>query len=128
MGFSLLAMWRYDCPRCRQSKIFTEPFNISDPIAMPRNCKVCSQRTEPEPGFYYGAMFVSYIISSFGLLLPTLFLIFYFKWSVMGAVSFAIFLAVITYIRLLRLSRSLWLHLNVKYDPTYAGIKKEPNV
>lgn len=27
---------------------------------MPRYCPVCAQTFEPEPGFYYGAMYVSY--------------------------------------------------------------------
>ncbi|MBF9239741.1 DUF983 domain-containing protein [Hymenobacter sp. BT683] len=30
---------------------------------MPAVCPVCGQPTEPEPGFYYGAMFVSYAFS-----------------------------------------------------------------
>ncbi|WP_158233421.1 DUF983 domain-containing protein [Reichenbachiella sp. 5M10] len=30
---------------------------------MEKNCKVCHQAFEPEPGFYYGAMFVSYAFS-----------------------------------------------------------------
>lgn len=118
MTFSLKAVWGYDCPRCRKSKIFTEPFVLHDPLAMPKTCEVCGQRTEPEPGFYYGAMFMSYIISSFGLLAPTLFLVFYFKWSVYGALAFTILIAALGYVRLLRLSRSIWLHLNVKYDPS----------
>jgi len=68
-------------------------------------------------------MFVSYIISSFGLLIPTLILVFYFKWSTYGALAFTIFLAALIYFRLVRLSRSLWLHMNVKYDPSL-GLKK----
>ncbi len=114
------AMWQYKCPRCRQSSIFSEPFEISKPLEMPERCAHCNQKLEPEPGFYYGAMFVSYILSAWMLLLPTLLLVFYFKWSVVGAISFTIFLAALVYIRLLRGSRSLWLHLNVKYDPPAA--------
>ncbi|WP_084549221.1 DUF983 domain-containing protein [Hymenobacter psychrotolerans] len=30
---------------------------------MPEVCPVCGQPPEPEPGFYYGAMFVSYAFS-----------------------------------------------------------------
>jgi len=119
MGFSFKAVWDYRCPRCREGKIFDEPFDFGDPLAMPKRCQVCDQAIEPEPGFYYGAMFLSYIISSGLLLLPTLLLIFYFEWSVGAAIAFAIFLAVVTYFKLLRGSRSLWLHLNVKYNPNH---------
>jgi len=54
------------------------------------------QKTEPEPGFYFGAMFMSYIVSSFYLLLPTLLLVFYFNWSLNGAFAFTLFLAAIS--------------------------------
>ena len=120
------AMWQYKCPKCRQSKIFTEPFQFSKPLEMPRACAHCGQRFEPEPGFYYGAMFLSYILSGWLLLLPTLLLVFYFKWSTMAAISLAIFLAALVYFRLLRGSRSLWLHINVKYDPKASAISNPP--
>lgn len=117
MGMSYKAMWNNKCPKCRQGKIFVEPFQLSDPLAMPKRCEYCEQLMEPEPGFYYGAMFISYILSSWFLLLPTLLLVFYFKWSAMGAISFSIFLAAVTYMKFLRGSRSFWLHLMVKHDP-----------
>ena len=119
MGFSFSAMWKYKCPRCRRTKIFSEPFILSKPLEMPHHCSVCGQRFEPEPGFYYGAMFISYILSGWILLAPTLLLVFYFNWSSMSAIAFAIFLAALMYIRLVRGSRSLWLHLNVKYDESW---------
>lgn len=118
-------MWQYKCPRCRKAKIFTEPFEFSKPLAMPTRCPHCNQKMEPEVGFYYGAMFVSYILSAWMLLLPTLLLVFYFKWSPTGAIFFAIFLAALVYVRLLRGSRSLWLHINVKHDPA-AEAKEAP--
>lgn len=118
MGFSFRAMWNYKCPRCREGDLFVKPMDIGKPLDMPKNCAVCGQKTEPEPGFYFGAMFASYIISSWFLLLPTLLLVFYFKWSVTAALAFTIFLAALCYLRLLRGSRSLWIHLMVKYDPT----------
>jgi len=75
------------------------------------------QTMEPEPGFYFGAMFISYVASVWFLLLPALLLVFYFKWSVEGAMAFIIALAALTYFKFLRGSRSLWLHLMVKHDP-----------
>lgn len=107
------------CPRCRKGKLFVEPFEITKPLDMYRNCSTCNQRIEPEPGYYFGAMFLSYIFSAWYLLIPTLLLVFYFKWSVGSAIGLIIFLAVISYLKILRLSRSLWIHINVKYDSKY---------
>jgi len=52
------------CPRCRQGDIFIYPLrNILKFSAMNKNCSHCDADFEPEPGFYFGAMFVSYAIS-----------------------------------------------------------------
>ncbi len=84
---------------------------------MPEKCQYCGQKTEPEIGFYYGAMMVSYAISSWLFLGIVLFLVFYYKWTVESAMLVVIALAVVTYLWLLRYSRSLWLHLMEKHKP-----------
>ncbi len=117
MGFSLKASWNYKCPRCRQGDIFTKPLVLSKPLDMPKRCSFCNQLTEPEIGFYYGAMMVSYGISSWTFLAIVLVLVFYFDWTVNSAMFVVIALALVTYLWLLRYSRSLWLHLMVKHSP-----------
>ena len=117
MGFSIKAAWNYKCPRCRQGDIYSKPFDLGKPLQMPKRCQFCDQKMEPEPGFYFGAMFISYILSAWFLLLPTLLLVFYFDWSVTAALFFTLFLGAITYLKFLRGSRSLWLHFMVKHDP-----------
>lgn len=117
MSFSFKAMWKNKCPRCRKGKIFVEPFRWNKPLDMPLRCEVCGQKTEPEPGFYFGAMFINYIASAFFLIGPTLLLVLYYKWPVERAMLVVIGLGALTYLKFLRGSRSLWLHLMVKYDP-----------
>jgi len=57
---STLALLDLRCPRCHEGKIFkTSAFSTSF-AEMPEHCPVCGQALEPEPGFYWGAMFVSY--------------------------------------------------------------------
>ena len=113
------SMWTYTCPKCRSTKMFKEPFQISDPLNMHERCAVCNQHFTPEPGFYYGAMFLSYILSAWFLLVPAFALVFIFDWSVNGAMLFVLALAAITYLKFLRFSRSLWIHIVVKYDKRY---------
>jgi len=117
MGFSIKACWNYKCPRCRQGDIFTKPLQLTDPLAMPKRCEYCKQLTEPEIGFYYGAMMVSYGISAWLFLAIVLILVFYFDWSVNQAMMVVIVLAIVSYLKLLRFSRSMWLHLMVKHNP-----------
>jgi uncharacterized protein (DUF983 family) len=49
------------CPRCHKGNLFiTSAFNIRGFYKMHPSCPACEQTFEPEPGFYYGAMFISY--------------------------------------------------------------------
>lgn len=115
-------MWQYKCPKCRQGDIFIKPLVLLKPLDMPKSCEYCGQVTEPEPGFYYGAMFLSYIFSGWYLLLPALLLVFYFKWTLGAAMSLIILIAILSYLRILRSARSLWLHMMIKHDP---AVEKE---
>ena len=114
---------KYTCPRCRSFKMFKEPMELSSPLEMHKKCEVCNQDFEPEPGFYFGAMFLSYIISGFGILIPGLILVFYFKWSVEATMALIIFVGLLTAIKLMRFSRSLWIHFIVKYDQDFETTK-----
>jgi TM2 domain-containing membrane protein YozV len=89
---------------------------LNKPLEMHDNCPVCGQNFMPEPGFYYGAMFVSYLLSSFFFLFIAGVTIIYFGWTVEGAFGLIIFLGIILYIWLLRISRSIWIHFMVKYE------------
>lgn len=116
MKFSFKAMWNYKCPRCKEGDMYKKPFSFSDPLAMHTNCPNCKLSYMPEPGFYFGALIISYAISSWMLLLPALLLVFKFDWSVNQAMIFSILLAGVTYLKILRGSRSLYLHLTMAYD------------
>ena len=111
------SIFNMTCPKCRKTPLFESPFKVSQPLAMNKKCPVCGQRFEPEPGFYYGAMFISYIFMGFISLGLTGLMVFYFKFSI--ELAFGILLAALALIFLwnLRFSRSIWIHLVVKYDP-----------
>ncbi len=113
----IASTFKYKCPRCRKGDLFTKPFNISKPLDMPKRCVHCEQKTEPEPGFYFGAMFLSYLLTAFPLLAIGLGLGFAFDWSMGGIIWALLFVAALTFVKVLRFSRSLWIHLMVKYEP-----------
>ena len=55
------------CPRCRQGQLFRLPV-WRGPIAMHDRCPVCGLKFEREPGYFVGAMYMSYALT----LLPAL--------------------------------------------------------
>jgi uncharacterized protein (DUF983 family) len=106
------------CPRCRRGELFpTSSFSFDKPFQQYEHCPKCGQDYFPEPGFYYGAMFISYIGSAFFCLGFVMLLHWVFDWST--AASFAALLAVaaLMFVWWFRFSRSVYFHLVTKYRP-----------
>jgi uncharacterized protein (DUF983 family) len=60
----LSAVWNCKCPRCWKGDVFAHSvFNYLKFNKTNSTCSHCGIAFEPEPGFYYGAMFVSYAIT-----------------------------------------------------------------
>ena len=52
------------CPKCRQGNMFpVSPFSYRKLTVMHSRCQVCDANLIPEPGFYDGAMYISYAFS-----------------------------------------------------------------
>lgn len=113
----LLNALHYKCPKCQRGDLYTKPFEFSKPVNMPDHCLECGQSFMPEPGFYYGSMFLSYIMSGFTFLSIVALCIIVFKMSVNAAMGILVLIAILIYFPLLRFSRSLWINLMVKYKP-----------
>jgi uncharacterized protein (DUF983 family) len=59
-----LAIIKSKCPQCQSGKMFNYPFyNLKKFMEMETNCKVCGLKYEVEPGFFWGAMYVSYALT-----------------------------------------------------------------
>ena len=59
-----LAIAQCNCPQCREGKLFpVSPFSYQKLSAVNEKCDHCGVRLIPEPGFYDGAMYISYAFS-----------------------------------------------------------------
>lgn len=72
-----LALLELRCPRCHAGSLFTHSALSVKFMEMPAECPVCHHTYEPEPGFHYGAMYISLGLSA-GILLAIGFLPNYF--------------------------------------------------
>lgn len=63
-GTRLYSIFRNKCPKCHEGQFFetNNPYKLSAFSKMPEKCPVCEQKYEPETGFFYGAMYVSYAL------------------------------------------------------------------
>lgn len=112
---------QYKCPRCRQGDLFKKPVQLNKPFDMNECCEHCGQSFSPEPGYYYGAMFISYIWTAFASLAIVGICLFVFDWSVNASMGFLVFLGIISFFWVLRISRSMYIHLDVRYDEKLAA-------
>ena len=72
-GSKAYSVFNMKCPRCQDGDLFeTGSFSFQKSFDMPENCPKCGQKYFLGPGFYYGAMFISYIITGFYALIAVL--------------------------------------------------------
>ncbi|HEY8387447.1 MAG TPA: DUF983 domain-containing protein [Parasegetibacter sp.] len=114
------------CPRCREGKMFQNKtaIRLEKNLKLNKNCPVCGQPTEIEPGFYYGTAYVSYALTvaiSVATFVAWVVLIGmslqdnrFIGWLILNGL-----LLLVLQPWLMRISRSLWISWFVKYDPDW---------
>jgi apolipoprotein N-acyltransferase len=83
---------------------------------MPKSCNTCNQVYEPEPGFYFGAMFISYIITGTLFLILAGLALLVLKLNVNQTTFLVLGVGALFFVFFFRISRVLWIHFIVKYD------------
>lgn len=61
-GTKLYSIVNRKCPHCHEGEFMVSrnPYDLSRAGDLLEACPVCHRKYEPEPGFYYGGMYVSY--------------------------------------------------------------------
>ena len=107
------------CPKCREGELFESSsfsFN-SKSFYMPDSCPVCEQNYMPEPGFYYGAMFLSYILTGTFSIIFMFIVHWYFGLTLMTSFGILVLVLGLFFVFVFRIARSLWINIMVSYDP-----------
>ncbi len=117
-GSILYGILKFKCPRCHEGDLYTNknPYNLRKLLVMNRKCSVCQQTFTPEPGFYFGAAYISYMFITLACVIS--FLLFFFAFKVKDVnsiiflmIAFTVLLAPLNY----RLSRSVWANIFIRY-------------
>jgi len=95
------------------------PYRFKTMTDFNSRCSVCDQNFEPEPNFYYGAMYVSYGYTV--ALFVAVYIIFgiwmgWTMWPTVGALAVTLVLLAPV---IFRISRTTWLSMFVKYDKNF---------
>lgn len=130
--YSMVAM---TCPRCYKGDLFKTTSAYKKGMAdINSKCSNCGEDFNREPGFYYGAAYVSY-----GLTVALWVAVFVAlaTFDAIGLISFSFFqdailflvVGTITLLALMpilyRLSRSMWIHMFVQYRPDAIEFNEE---
>jgi uncharacterized protein (DUF983 family) len=108
---------RLKCPKCRKGNLFIKPglFSYKQILTMPDNCQNCGQKFEIEPGFWLGALWMSY---PFIIIIITPFILLAISgvdlkmWAIVLTMIFSM---AVFFPLSLRLGRSIWIHIFVRY-------------
>ncbi|MEM1321811.1 MAG: DUF983 domain-containing protein [Bacteroidota bacterium] len=123
-GSKVYSIFNFKCPRCHEGDLYkTGTWEFKKSFEMHDSCEHCSQTFMPEPGFYYGAMFLSYIMMGWFCLGFAGLLVAVAGWSVNSAFLVLVIVCALLLVWVFRFSRALWINFNVHFDPKYKGQK-----
>jgi ribosomal protein S27AE len=124
----LYSILNYKCPRCHEGEMFP-PGTLYSPrkfSEMNKFCTCCGQDFVQEPGYYYGAMYVSFGMSTgifFGVLLVLSFLVeeITFPMVITAVLVISIGLMPVMF----RLSRAIWINIFIHYEGPCSQIPRK---
>jgi uncharacterized protein (DUF983 family) len=117
-GSKLFSIFNNRCPRCNEGKFFISenPYDFKFFGKIPEKCLHCDLRFEPEPGFFFGAMYISYAIN-IAIFVNGLILLFIFDWNLLYWSIAMISLVLVLLPVIFRIARLIWINFFVSYDP-----------
>ncbi len=120
-GSHIYSILSNKCPKCQEGDFFVsgKAYDLKNFMKMNQRCPVCDESFEPEPGYYFGAMYVSYAINvvvmiAVWLICNVLFPAMNIWWMVLLSILAGLALTPLTF----RWSRLGWINMFVKYKST----------
>ena len=104
------------CPRCRLGRIFRSSIWFGFP-KMHECCPACGLRFEREPGYFLGAMYISYILGVGIIVVFAVALWAVTGWWITKSTIWAIVLFLPLAPAITYFSRVLWIYMDQHFDP-----------
>ncbi len=118
---ALYSMFANKCTRCHKGDIFEEknPYKLGKMFKMHETCNHCHLKYDREPGFFYGAMYVSYALTVGWFIIWFALQSYVFQWSTTVFLTAFISFLVLSSPLTLRWSRIIWLNIFFRYHKEY---------
>lgn len=121
-GSQLYSILTGACPKCRKESMYfnPNPYDLRDTLKVKENCSHCHTKYRLEPSFFFGSMYVSYGVGiAFAV---AAFILSYFVFSSSLTTAFIAITATLVVFMpfIMRVSRTIWVHLFIPYDENLA--------
>lgn len=109
---------KFKCPRCHEGDFFThKTYDLKHSGDIHLHCSHCGLKYEKEPGFYYGAMYVSYALGvALFVTLWVSFNLFFVNLNVWIQIVTISIASIVLTPYLFALSKIIWANMFIKYD------------
>lgn len=120
-GSRLYSIFKRKCPRCHEGDFFiSHPYDLREAGNLHEYCPNCNLKYSKEPGFYYGAMYVSYALAVAVFVTLWVSMNLFFTnittgWQIFIIIAVTILLTPYLY----ALSKIIWANFFIKYDRKY---------
>lgn len=115
----------WKCPRCGEGSLFlsNNPYERGKMMEMHHHCENCGLRYEKEAGFFYGAMYISYMINIALFVTATVAWYLFFDESTDWRIYIGsyVLITLILWPIIYRYSRAIWIMLFIKHEPEKRG-------
>ncbi len=117
-GRKAYSILRFRCPFCHEGKLFKNlnPYALRQLYEMPEECEQCGQDFQLEPGFYWGGMYISYVIAAFLLCIVFVLLLFVIGLGFRTSEIITISITFVLWPIIFRVSRSIWINVFIHYE------------
>ena len=116
----LSAAVKLKCPRCGKGELFENTGIIPKKgmFNMLTNCSYCGLKYEKEIGFFYGAMYISYMLNMSFFVAATVAYYIFLEEKIDWRIYIILYITITIFLTkwMYRMSRSLWLMIMVKTD------------
>lgn len=107
------------CPKCNVGEFFqtNNPYDLKNFDKTNANCPYCSESFLREPGFYIGAMYISYALTVAMTVTAFVGFVLIFDFEIEYVLTGLILAIILLLPVLFRTARIIWINIFVKYNP-----------
>lgn len=126
-GSKLYSIATNTCPHCHEGAFFKtkNPYDLKDFDKINPSCPYCGESFQREPGFYIGAMYVSYALSVAMVITAFVGFVIIFGFDIEYVLAVLIPAIIILLPVLFRSARIIWLNIFVSYDSESALLARK---